>query len=63
MRSILTTLQNYALAIAHLSDLIEKEQSYKTDFITPPTDDPGISRRQAREIQQALLNAGYDWRG
>ncbi len=53
--------ENYALAIAHLSDLIEKEQSYKTDFITPwPTDDPGISRRQAREIQQALLNAGYD---
>lgn len=53
--------ENYALAIAHLSDLIEREDSSKTDFITAwPTDDPGISRRQAKEIQQALLNAGYD---
>ena len=53
--------ENYALAIAHLSDLITKEDSSKTDFVTAwPTDDPGISRRQAREIQQALLNAGYD---
>lgn len=53
--------ENYALAIAHLSDLITKEDSSKTDFVTAwPTDDPGISRRQAKEIQQALLNAGYD---
>lgn len=53
--------ENYALAIAHLSDLIAKGDSRKTDFITPwPTDDPGISRLQAKEIQQALLNAGYD---
>ncbi|SNT70806.1 lytic murein transglycosylase [Psychrobacter sp. LV10R520-6] len=53
--------ENYALAIAHLSDLITKEDSSKTDFITAwPTDDPGISRQQARDIQQALLNAGYD---
>lgn len=53
--------ENYALAIAHLSDLIEREDSSKTDFITAwPTDDPGISRKQAKEIQQALLNAGYD---
>ncbi|MGM8887469.1 lytic murein transglycosylase, partial [Psychrobacter sp. 1U2] len=53
--------ENYALAIAHLSDLITKEDSSKTDFITAwPTDDPGISRQQAKDIQQALLNAGYD---
>lgn len=51
--------ENYALAIGHLSDLIAKKQT-KTDFATAwPTDDAGISRRQAREIQQALLNAGY----
>lgn len=53
--------ENYALAIAHLSDLITREDSSKTDFVTAwPTDDPGISRQQAKEIQQALLNAGYD---
>lgn len=53
--------ENYALAIAHLSDLIESENSNKTDFITAwPTDDPGISRQQAKDIQQGLLNAGYD---
>lgn len=52
--------ESYALAIAHLSDLIAK-QSKQTDFITPwPTDDAGISRRQAKEIQQALIGAGYD---
>jgi len=53
--------ENYALAIAHLSDLIAKENSSKTDFVTAwPTNDPGISRQQAKDIQQALLNAGYD---
>ncbi|MBH0007632.1 lytic murein transglycosylase [Psychrobacter sp. SWN149] len=53
--------ENYALAIAHLSDLITREDSSKTDFVTAwPTDDPGISRQQSKEIQQALLNAGYD---
>ncbi|MGP9493435.1 lytic murein transglycosylase [Psychrobacter sp. AOP7-B1-24] len=53
--------ENYALAIAHLADLITREDSSKTDFVTAwPTDDPGISRQQAKDIQQALLNAGYD---
>ncbi len=53
--------ENYALAIAHLSDLIAKGDSSKTDFIRAwPTDDPGISRLQAKEIQQALINNGYD---
>ena len=53
--------ENYALAIAHLSDLITREDSSKTDFVTAwPTDDTGISRQQAKDIQQALINAGYD---
>ncbi|MGO2302497.1 lytic murein transglycosylase [Psychrobacter sp. AOP7-D1-15] len=53
--------ENYALAIAHLSDLVTREDSSKTDFATAwPTDDPGISRQQAKDIQQALLNVGYD---
>lgn len=53
--------ENYALGIAQLSHLIEKEDAINIGFKTPwPTDDPGIGRRQAREIQQALLDAGYD---
>lgn len=52
--------ESYALAIAHLSTLIETGNT-NTQFYTPwPTDDAGISRRQAKEIQAALLNAGYD---
>lgn len=52
--------ENYALAIAHLSDLISQNNT-QVNFITPwPTDDAGISRRQTREIQQALVNKGYD---
>lgn len=53
--------ENYALAIAHLSDLIASENSNGTAFVTAwPTNDPGISRQQAKDIQQALLNSGYD---
>ncbi len=53
--------ESYALAIAHLSDLVTKEDSKNVQFITAwPTDDAGIGRRQAKEIQQALLNAGYN---
>lgn len=52
--------ESYALAIAHLSDLITSENT-DTNFATPwPTDDAGISRRESKEIQQALLDAGYD---
>ena len=52
--------ESYALAIAHLSDLITR-QSTQVNFATPwPTDDAGISRRQAKEIQQGLIHAGYD---
>lgn len=53
--------ENYALAIAHLSDMISKNQSTNVGFQTAwPTDDAGISRRQTREVQQALINRGYD---
>lgn len=53
--------ENYALAIAHLSDMISQNRTNNVNFVSAwPTDDPGISRRQTREIQQALLNRGYD---
>lgn len=52
--------ENYALAIAHLSDLISQNNTNVNFVKAWPTDDPGISRRQTREIQQALLNRGYD---
>lgn len=52
--------ESYALAIAHLSDLVTSENT-NTSFATPwPTDDPGIGRRESKEIQQALIDAGYD---
>lgn len=51
--------ENYALAIAHLSTLLETGNT-NTSFATAwPTDDPGISRKEAKEIQQALINHGY----
>lgn len=52
--------ESYALAIAHLATLIETNNT-NTHFATPwPTDDAGISRREARQIQEALLRHGYD---
>ena len=52
--------ESYALAIAHLSDLIEKE-SLDVNYNTPwPTNDPGITRLQSRNIQRALISLGYD---
>lgn len=52
--------ESYALAIAHLSELI-KTKSLNTHFDTPwPTDDPGISRQQSKDIQTALIFLGYD---
>lgn len=54
--------ENYALAIAHLSDLIRtNSESANTAFIQPwPTDDPGLSRAQNRQLQALLLAKGYD---
>ncbi len=49
--------ESYALAIAHLSDRLRG----KGPFVTPwPTPDPGLSRRERRELQELLLARGHD---
>ncbi len=49
--------ESYALAIAHLSDRLRGG----TPFVRAwPTDDPGISRAERREVQQMLITRGYD---
>lgn len=49
--------ESYALAIAHLSDRLQGKGGFSTAW---PTDDAGTSRTERREIQQYLLNKGYD---
>jgi lytic murein transglycosylase len=49
--------ESYALAIAHLSDRLMGQSAFRTAW---PTDDAGTSRSERREIQQFLLNRGYD---
>ena len=52
--------ENYALAIAQLSNLVGGA-SGSVGFVTPwPTDDPGLSRAQNRELQTLLLARGHD---
>ena len=52
--------ENYALAIAQLSNLVANP-SAGVAFASPwPTDDPGLSRAQNRELQTLLLARGYD---
>ena len=52
--------ENYALAIAHLSNLITSNHD-NVGFATPwPTDDPGLSRAENRELQTLLLARGHD---
>jgi lytic murein transglycosylase len=49
--------ESYALAIAHLSDRIRGGEP----FVTPwPTDDPGLSRAERREVQELLIARGHD---
>lgn len=49
--------ESYGLAIAHLSDRLRG----RTPFLTAwPTDDAGTSRAERREIQQFLIQRGYD---
>lgn len=49
--------ESYALAIAHLSDRIRGG----APFVTPwPTDDPGLSRAERREVQELLIERGHD---
>jgi len=48
---------SYALAIAHLADRLRGGGP----FVTPwPTDDPGLSRAERRELQTLLNRRGYD---
>ncbi|MEC7118688.1 MAG: lytic murein transglycosylase [Pseudomonadota bacterium] len=49
--------ESYALAIAHLSDRMRGGKPFVTAW---PTDDPGISRAQRRELQQLLINRGHE---
>lgn len=49
--------ESYALAIAHLSDRLKGQAGFATAW---PTQDAGTSRAERREIQQFLLNRGYD---
>lgn len=49
--------ENYALAIAHLSDRLQGSKPFYTAW---PTDDAGTSRAERRQIQQLLINKGYD---
>jgi lytic murein transglycosylase len=48
---------SYALAIAHLSDRLRGAGPFHTAW---PTDDPGLSRAERREVQQRLIERGYD---
>lgn len=49
--------ESYALAIAHLSDRLKGGGPFVTAW---PTDDPGLSRAERREVQALLLGQGYD---
>lgn len=48
---------SYALAIAHLSDRLRGGGPFETPW---PTDDPGLSRAQRRELQELLIARGHD---
>ena len=49
--------ESYGLAIAHLSDRLKGAGPFVASW---PTDDPGTSRAERREIQQFLIKRGYD---
>lgn len=49
--------ESYALAIAHLSDRLRGAGSFVQAW---PTDDPGLSRAERRELQSLLIARGYD---
>ncbi len=52
--------ENYALAIAHLADLIAVPQATPGFATAWPTDDAGLSRAENRELQTLLLARGHD---
>lgn len=49
--------ESYGLAIAHLSDRLRGGGPFVQAW---PTDDPGISRAQRRELQTLLIARGFD---
>nr|WP_152228003.1 lytic murein transglycosylase [Pseudomonas sp. SCB32] len=49
--------ESYALAISLLSDRLRGEPGLRTPW---PTDDPGLSRAQRKELQELLIKHGYD---
>ena len=49
--------ESYAFAIALLSERLRGRPGLVRDW---PTDDPGLSRLQRRELQQLLLDRGHD---
>lgn len=49
--------ESYALAIAHLSDRLRGGGPLATAW---PTDDPGLSRRDRRQLQALLVARGHD---
>jgi lytic murein transglycosylase len=48
---------SYALAIAHLADRLRGAGPFAVAW---PTNDPGLSRAERRELQQLLIRNGYD---
>lgn len=49
--------ESYGLAIAHLSDRLRGGPPFATPW---PTDDPGLSRAERRELQTLLATRGHD---
>lgn len=49
--------ESYGLAIAHLADRLRGGAVFATPW---PTDDPGLSRAERRELQLLLLARGHD---
>jgi len=49
--------ESYALAIAHLADRLRGAGGFVTAW---PTDDRGLSRIERKEVQERLLEQGYD---
>lgn len=49
--------ESYALAIAHLSDRLRGGGPLAQAW---PTDDPGLSRAERRELQRLLIARGYE---
>ena len=49
--------ESYGLAIAHLSDRLRGGPPFATPW---PTDDPGLSRAERRELQNLLAARGHD---